>query len=170
MVSSSGFGALLGPFIGAESTRATETFTPGLVKVRAGMPIPQSQWCIPPISHFPTLEKISESLKIFSTFGKFFQLLKKISFHPPKFLMTFFSHLLWFSPYFLKNATFPRCFGKFIVSPVLHNYPRWIYLFLTCFTCFSFPLFWPCTGRPVDAPESVYSLAPVHFGHLNIKK
>src|SRR6218665_1253855 len=54
----------------------------------------------------PSFHKISESGKIFFTFGKF-------SFHPPKFLTTFFlflvipSDFLIFSPIFTKTLHFP---------------------------------------------------------------
>ena len=49
------------------------------------------------------------------------------------------------SPIFAKTLHFP-CFGKFIIPLCFANFfPwfRWIYLFLTCFMCFSFPLLWP---------------------------
>src|SRR6218665_3938714 len=67
-----------------------------------------------------------ESGKIFPTFWKIFQLFKKISFYPPKFLKISFSHSLRFSNYpspfsqkryispsVSENLLFPPCFAKF---------------------------------------------------------
>src|SRR6218665_2601664 len=69
----------------------------------------------------PSFHKISESGKIFFTFGKF-------SFHPPKFLTTFFlffSHSLRFSNFltnFHKNATFPPV-SEYCFFPLFAKFP-----------------------------------------------
>src|SRR6218665_1618663 len=67
-------------------------------------------------------------------------------FHPPKFLMTFFSYrlkILNFSPIFAVSVHFPLSFTKITFSPTLKYFPP-DFIKFTCFLhalCFSLP---PC--------------------------
>jgi len=66
---------------------------------------------------------------------------KFLDFHPPKFLMTFFSHKFRIPPYFPCFSTFPLYFPKIIISPTLKNCPpcfRNIHLLLHTFCAFRF--------------------------------
>src|SRR6218665_4220283 len=84
----------------------------GLINsLKSGASIPPLRPFSPPVSDFPPIsEKFSDFLKIFNNFT--FSL-KFLYFHPPKFLMTFFP------PYFRCFNTFPPCFAKIILSPLL---------------------------------------------------
>src|SRR6218665_2490655 len=103
--------------------------------------------------HFPSLFQISPYFrKIFrfrGKFAKFFLFPEKFfDFHPPKFLMTFFSHppeILKFPSVFLVSVHFPPVFQQLLFSPLtFKNFPR-CFRKITCFlhTCtfcvFRFP-------------------------------
>src|SRR6218665_179052 len=97
----------------------------------------------PPVSDFPLFSKT------FQTLWTIFKILpfpeKCLDFHPPKFLMTFFSHraqisnfplfslFQYISPLFRENYYFPL---TFINSPRCF---RNIHLLFTYFMCISFP-------------------------------
>ena len=82
-------------------------------------------------------------------FQKFFP-----DFHPPKFLMTFFSHRRSStanlkSPYCRFFSTFSPYFKEIIISPYFSKFSLWfrkIYVFLvfTYFLCFSFSTIYLC--------------------------
>src|SRR6218665_525753 len=99
--------------------------------------------------HSPLLQIPPTCLrKIVQTLLKIFQMLpfpeKEFDYHPPKFLMTFFSHRLKIlnSPsYFRYFNTFPHISRK-LLFPLLFKISlcfRKIYVFFTYFICFSFP-------------------------------
>jgi len=76
--------------------------------------------------HFPPCFRFPPHFrKIFGLSGKFLQFdLFPTNFltHPQKFLMTFFlliDHKFRISPYFRYFRTFPPCFAKIILSPLL---------------------------------------------------
>ena len=87
-----------------------------------GRPSPLRPWCIfPPCFRFPPL--FSKNLKILWKIWKILPFPEKISdFHPPKFLMTFFSHrpqILNFPPILPLLVHFPPWLAKIIISPLL---------------------------------------------------
>src|SRR6218665_636857 len=89
---------------------------------------------IPPLfsKKFRTLRKISTILPFPEKF---------LDFHPPKFLMTFFSTTNFeFPPCFHCFSTFPPCFDKFFLCPLISQISpcfRQIHLLFTYFTCIS---------------------------------
>jgi len=104
---------------------------------------PEAMMHFPPVSDFPLFSKK------FQTLWKIFQMLpfpeKFLDFHPPKFLMTFFSHRLQisnFTPIFPVSVHSP-CFAKIIISTLLSKMPppcfRKSHLLFTYFMCISFP-------------------------------
>src|SRR6218665_2482728 len=81
-----------------------------------------------PLFHFfPYFQNISESGKIFHTFGKVFNFSKKFPLHPPKLLKTFFGLSLRFgnpsifaiSPYFCNFPLFSQKTLHFL--PIYEN-------------------------------------------------
>jgi len=108
---------------------------------------PLRQWCISPCFCFPLFPKK------FQTPWKIFPILplpkQFFNFHPPKFLMTFFS---WSAT---KNSEFPfnfRCFSTFPIFRRNYYFPLLlqmsslicvkIYVFLHTLCVFCFPLLW----------------------------
>ena len=98
--------------------------------------------------HFPSVSDFPPFPKNFQTPWKISKTLpfpeKLFDFHPPKFLMTFFSHQLQISnfPPIFGIAIHSLCFDKIILSPYLYKFPpcfRQIYVFFTYFLCFTFP-------------------------------
>ena len=90
--------------------------------------------------HFPLFQifpSISENVSNLTLFPK-----RIFGFHPPKFLMTIFSHRLkiynFTPPIFVKivGLHFPYI-GKIIISPTIFNYT--LFFKFTYFTCFRFP-------------------------------
>ena len=86
--------------------------------------------------HFPLFQISPYFRKIFRLWGKFSQFEKFLHFHPPKFLMTFFSHrpqISNFAPIFPVSVHVPPCFAKIIISPPILTYFPDV---LDTFTCF----------------------------------
>src|SRR6218665_4194661 len=107
---------------------------------------------IPPeaMVHFPSLFQIPHLFSInFHTLWKIFKILpfpeKFLDFHPPKFLMTFFSQrpqISNFPPIFPVSVHFPLFRKNYYFPPTLKNLPpcfRKIHLLFTYFMCISFP-------------------------------
>jgi len=85
-----------------------------------GVHPPLRPWCISPLFQISPL--FSKNVQ---TLWKIFNILpfpeKFLDFHPPKFLMTFFSHrpqISKFPSYFLCFSTFPSYLAKIIISPL----------------------------------------------------
>src|SRR6218665_369674 len=80
--------------------------------------------------HFPLFQISPYSRKKFRTPWKIFRFdlypKKFFDFHPPKFLMTFFSHLqvnLNFPPIFAISLHFPHISGKSYFPPIFFKFP-----------------------------------------------
>ena len=109
-------------------------FTPSPVRMRPHEPDPLPSWTstcrgvhpseammhFPPVSDFPPIfEKFSDSVEILPFPEKF------LDFHPPKFLMTFFSRRpqILNSPIFPVAVHFPSVSRKLLFPPNLKNFP-----------------------------------------------
>src|SRR6218665_962898 len=89
--------------------------------------------------HFPLFQISPLFSKNFQTLRKILTILpfheKFLNFHPPKFLMTFFSHrphILNFPPIFPVSIHFPLFRENYYFLPTLTNFPP----VLNKFTCF----------------------------------
>src|SRR6218665_262970 len=84
----------------------------------------------PPVSDVPPIfQKCSDSVKNFLNFTPFPEIF--FHFHPPKFLMTFFSHQIF--PYFPCDSVHFPLFRKIIIlPPAFINFPS-VFQKFTCF-------------------------------------
>src|SRR6218665_759730 len=92
----------------------------------------------PPVSDFPLFWKHFQTLKKIFTILPFLE--KFLDFHPPKFLMAFFSHrpqISNFPPFFLFKNISPLFRENYYFPPTLTNFPppsfTQIHLFFTHF-------------------------------------
>src|SRR6218665_2491274 len=89
--------------------------------VSRGVHTPETMMHFPPcFRFFPLFSKKFRTLRTIFTMLPFPE--KFLDFHPPKFLMTLFlviDHKFRISPCFPCFSTFPPCFAKIIISPLV---------------------------------------------------
>ena len=114
----------------------------------------------PPVSDVPPIfQKCSDSVKNFLNFTPFPEIF--FHFHPPKFLMTFFSHQIF--PYFPCDSVHFPLFRKIIIlPPAFINFPS----VFQKFTCFLHSILYVYFVSPLLWPWCIYASPNARIGRL----